>query len=505
MTEHGNLQVPTSSRSARSWLGLGVLCLPTAVLALDMSVLYLALPHIAAAVGADATRELWILDIYPLLIAGFLVSMGGLGDRIGQRRLLLTGAGAFTVISAIAAFSVTAEMLIAARAALGVAGATLMPATLALINVMFPDPQHRRTAIAVWTSAFMTGFAVGPVVGGLLLEIFWWGAAFLLAVPVMALLLVTGRALLPEHRRPDPGRFDLLSAGLFVTAILPLVYATKALSAAGASWTTLAALGLGVLAATAFVVRQNRLTDPLFDLRLLTDRSVATALLLLVLGPAIVGGMTLFVPQYLQITQGLDALEAGALVAPAALGLIVGALLAPVAARRWAVGTVIAVGLLAACAGLVMIASGVTVGPVWVVAGLVVLYLGSGPFDALGTDLVIGAAPSDKAGSAGAATETATELGTGVGIAVLGTVGTTVYQSRIAEALPSGLPAAAEARESISGAATALTGLDGAQRDVMAQAASAAFASGVQAVSLVAAGTALILAVATALLFRSTA
>ncbi|MHA6803590.1 MFS transporter [Salinifilum ghardaiensis] len=285
MTNHDCSSTVSGSRSVvRSWLGLVVLCLPTAVLALDMSVLYLALPHIATSLGADATRELWILDIYPLMIAGFLVTMGGLGDRIGQRRLLLLGAGAFAAVSGIAAFSANAEMLIVSRAALGVAGATLMPTTLGLINVMFPAPERRHTAIAVWTSAFMTGFAMGPVLGGLLLTFFWWGSVFLLAVPVMLVLLTTGMVLLPEHRRADSGRFDLPSAGLFFAAILPLVYSTKALAHDGASSTTLTALGIGVIAAVAFIARQNRLTDPLFDLQLLADRSVATALLLLLLG-----------------------------------------------------------------------------------------------------------------------------------------------------------------------------------------------------------------------------
>ncbi|MHA6803589.1 MFS transporter [Salinifilum ghardaiensis] len=219
-----------------------------------------------------------------------------------------------------------------------------------------------------------------------------------------------------------------------------------------------------------------------------------------------VGGLTLFVPQYLQATQGLDALQAGALVAPAALGLIVGALLAPMAAHRWAVGTVIAAGLLAACAGLLVVAYGVTVGPTWVIAGLVMLYLGSGPFDALGTDLVVGSAPPDKAGSAGAATETASELGTGLGIAVLGTIGTVVYQNRIAAELPADLPdsTAAAARESLSGAAASAANLDNLHGDAVAEAANTAFTSGIQAVSLVAAILAAILALATLLLFRRT-
>lgn len=494
----------TPSTPLRSWLGLSVLCLPTAVLALDMSVLYLALPHISATLGAEATQELWILDIYPLLIAGFLVPMGALGDRIGQRRLLLGGAAAFAVVSTVAAFSVNAAMLIAARAALGAAGATLMPSTLGLLNAMFTDPHRRRTAIAIWSSAFMTGFAAGPLIGGALLEAFWWGSVFLPAVPVMMLLMATGPALLPEHRRAEPSRFDLISATLFFAGLLPLVHGLKNFAHDGASGASPVFIGTGLIALTAFALRQYRLEDPLLDLRLLTDRIVATALLLLLVGPAIIGGLTLFVPQYLQLTQGLTALQAGALVAPAALGLIVGALLAPVAARRLTAGTVIAVGLVAGCIGLLMVAYGATAGPVWVVAGLIVLYLGSGPFDALGTDLVVGSAPSGKAGSAGAASETATELGTGLGIALLGTLGTSVYQSQVARTLPADLPdeVTAAARESISGATAGIALLDEEQAFAAREAVGTAFALGLQTVSIAGASVAAVLAILAVRLLR---
>lgn len=494
----------TPSTPARFWAGLALLCLPTAVLALDMSVLYLTLPHISAALGADATRELWILDIYPLLIAGLLVPMGALGDRIGQRRLLLYGSAAFAAVSTLAAFSPNADTLILARAALGAAGAPLMPATLGLLNAMFPDPNHRRTAIAVWSSAFMTGFATGPLIGGALLETFWWGSVFLLAVPVMALVVLTGRTLLPEHRRENPGRFDGPSATLFFVGLLPLVHGLKDLAHQGASLAAAAWIALGAAALVAFVLRQRRLTDPLLDLRLLTDRTSATALALLLLGPAIIGGLTLFVPQYLQSTQGMGALRAGAMVAPAALGLIVGALLAPIAARRMPAGTVIAAGLALSCAGLVMVAHGTTAGPAWVIVGLIVVYLGSGPFDALGTDLVVGAAPKDGAGSAGAASETATELGTGLGIALLGTLGTAIYQNRAAHTLPADLPedVAVTAGTSLSGAVSVLADLDRAEADAVREAAATAFAAGLQTVALTGAVIAALLAIASARLLR---
>jgi MFS transporter, DHA2 family, multidrug resistance protein len=198
------IATPALAAGRREWVGLAVLALPTLLLSLDMSVLYLALPYLSADLGASATQQLWIMDIYGFMIAGFLVTMGTLGDRIGRRRLLMTGGVAFAVASVFAAYSTSPEMLIVTRALLGIAGATLMPSTLALISTMFRDQHQRGVAIAVWMTCFMGGMTVGPLVGGLLLQSFWWGSAFLLGVPVMAVLLVAAPALLPEYRDATP-------------------------------------------------------------------------------------------------------------------------------------------------------------------------------------------------------------------------------------------------------------------------------------------------------------
>jgi len=195
----------------REWLGLAVLALPTLLLSLDISVLYLALPQLSIDLGADSTQQLWILDIYSFMLAGFLVTMGTLGDRIGRRRLLLIGAVAFGVTSVLAAYATSPEMLIATRALLGISGATLMPSTMALIRNMFRDPKQMAAAIGIWFACFMGGMTLGPLVGGALLSTFWWGSAFLLGVPFMALLLVTGPVLLPEYRDGTAGRLDLAS------------------------------------------------------------------------------------------------------------------------------------------------------------------------------------------------------------------------------------------------------------------------------------------------------
>src|ERR671919_795145 len=219
------LDTPKAGR--REWIGLAVIALPCLLYSMDLTVLNVAVPHLSADLKPSSSQLLWIIDIYGFLVAGFLITMGTLGDRIGRRRLLLIGAVAFGVASVAAAFSTSAEMLIAARALLGIAGATLAPSTLSLIFNMFHHPQQRTFAIGVWIASYSAGAVIGPVVGGLMLEFFWWGSVFLLAVPVMALLLVLGPVLLPEFRNPEAGRLDLFSAALSLAAVLAIVYGLK--------------------------------------------------------------------------------------------------------------------------------------------------------------------------------------------------------------------------------------------------------------------------------------
>src|SRR5262245_6477433 len=256
-----NTETTETARRAgrREWIGLAVLALPTLLLSLDMSVLHMAVPHMAADLRPSSTELLWIIDIYGFMIAGFLVTMGTLGDRIGRRKLLMVGGAAFGLGSIAAAFATSPAMLIGARAVLGVAGATLMPSTLALISNMFRDPRQRGTAIAIWMSCFMGGMVVGPVVGGLLLSVAWWGSVFLLGVPVMVLLLIAAPKLLPEYRDEHAGRLDLASVALSLGAILPVVFALKEIAKDGLSLTTVAVLLAGLCVGTAFVRRQRRL------------------------------------------------------------------------------------------------------------------------------------------------------------------------------------------------------------------------------------------------------
>jgi DHA2 family multidrug resistance protein-like MFS transporter len=443
----------TSRAGRREWIGLAVLALPTLLLSLDTSVLYLALPHLSADLRPTSTQQLWIMDIYGFMIAGFLVTMGTLGDKIGRRRLLLTGAAAFGVASVLAAYSTSPEMLIATRALLGIAGATLMPSTLALISNMFADPRQRATAIGIWLSCFMGGMVIGPAVGGLLLVTFWWGAAFLLGVPVMLVLLIAGPRLLPEYRDPAAGRVDLISVGLSLATVLPVIYGLKEIAKHGLEVVPVAALLVGGAFGYVFTRRQRRLAHPLIDLSLLRNRPFATSLSIMLLTGVVMSGTSLFVALYLQMVQGLTPLWAGLWMIPQAVAMIVGSMLTPLLARRIRPGVLISAGLVISAAGIsLLIAVGSTGGLPIVVASFTIASLGMAAPVTLVTDLIVGSAPPERAGSASSMSETSGELGIALGVATLGSVGTAVYRQVID--IPPGVPdsVAGPAREGIEGA-----------------------------------------------------
>ncbi len=432
---------PPARAGLAQWAGLAMLALPTMLLGLDVTLLYLALPKLAEDLQPSATQALWIMDAYGFMIAGFLVTMGALGDAIGRRRLLLIGAAAFAVTSVLAAFAPSANLLIAARALLGIAGAALMPSTLALIRNMFLDARQRALAIGVWATMFAFGMAAGPLVGGLLLAHFWWGSAFLVAIPVVLLLWIGGPLLLPEYRAPERARLDLASVALSLAAILPLVYVVKQSAKSGWGLATTLALVLGIACAIAFVRRQRALANPLLDIGLFADRSFSVALGVLLVGLTGVGGALLLVTQYLQLVIGLPPVTAGLWMAPPALAMLVAGIGAPLVARRVRPGFVMAVSLALSALGHGLLALlPATQGLGWAVAGYSLIYLGLGTLAALGTDLVIGAAPAAHAGSASALSETVQELGVALGVAIFGSLTTVVYRSRIAEHLPRELP-----------------------------------------------------------------
>ncbi|GAA4674421.1 MFS transporter [Streptomyces chumphonensis] len=428
---------PSSRAGWREWAGLAVLALPTALLGLDVTVLYLVIPSLAADLRPTATETLWIMDTYGFLIAGFLITMGTLGDRIGRRRLLMIGTAAFGAASVLAAFAPGAHWLIMARAMLGVAGATLMPSTLSLISDMFTDARQRALAIGAWATMFALGMAAGPVVGGVLVAGFWWGAAFLVALPVSVFVLVAAPALLPESRT-DAGRPDLWSVVLSLTAMLPAVYAIKHVAAHGVDARALTAVLLGGGSAVAFVRRQLRLREPLLDMRLFTNRAFPAALTVLLIGLVGFGGMMFLITQHLQLVTGLTPMAAGLWMGPPALAMLVGGIGAPLVATRVPPGSVMASALALSLVGYAVLALAGTDSRLSVVVGFGFLYFGLGVIAALGTDIVVGAAPPERSGSAAALSETVQELGIAAGVALLGSLTTAIYRTTV-EARP-GLP-----------------------------------------------------------------
>ncbi len=497
----------TARAGRREWAGLAVLALPCLLYAMDLTVLNLAVPHLSADLRPSSAQLLWIVDIYGFMVAGSLVTMGTLGDRIGRRRLLLAGAAAFGAASVLAAWSSSAEMLIGARALLGIAGATVAPSTLSLIRTMFADPRQRTVAISVWITSFSVGGAIGPLLGGVLLEWFWWGSVFLLAVPVMALLLLLGPILLPEFRDPDAGRLDLVSAALSVAAVLAVIYGLKQLAQDGPGWPPALSIPAGLAMGTLFVRRQQALANPLLDLRLFRVPAFSAALTTNLLSFFVGFGSLLFIAQYLQLVLGLSPLAAGLWMLPASVGFIVGSMLTPMLAGRVRPGLVMAGGLGLAAVGfglLTQLDTGRAAGLPLLVAGSVVFSLGLAPVDTLATDLAVGAAPPERAGAASALAETSAEFGGALGIALLGVIGTAAYRGQIADAVPAGVPpgAAEAARDTLGGAVVAAGQLPDQLGQALLDAARQAFIQGLHLAFAVSAAAAVAVAVLAAVVLR---
>jgi DHA2 family multidrug resistance protein-like MFS transporter len=472
---------------------------------MDLTVLHLAVPRLSADLRPSGVQLLWIIDIYGFLVAGSLITMGTLGDRIGRRKLLLIGAVAFGASSVVAALSVSAEMLIAARALMGVAGATLAPSTLSLIFSMFRDPKQRSVAIGVWITGFSSGAAIGPVMGGLLLEYFWWGSVFLMALPVMALLLILGPRVLPEYRDPNSGRLDLLSAGMSLTAILAVIYGFKLTAQDGPglvpALSVLGGLGVGAL----FVLRQMKLADPLIDIRLFRIPSFSASLAVNVLSVFVAFGYFLFIAQYLQLVLGLTPLQAGLWSLPAAVGFIVGSNAAPRIMPRFRPALVLGACLMMASLGLAVLTQvGGPNGLAIVVGTSLVISLALAPVFSLTTELIVGSAPAERAGAASGISETAAELGGALGIAILGSIGVAIYRNGLAYGIPSAVPAEAAARAGDTlGAALDVAGqLPEGLGLVLLEVARGAFVQGMQVTSAIAAVVALGIALLALVMLR---
>jgi DHA2 family multidrug resistance protein-like MFS transporter len=498
--------VPHSPKAThREWIGLAVIALPCMLYSMDLTVLYLAVPHLTADLRPSSSQLLWITDIYGFLVAGFLITMGTLGDRIGRRRLLLMGAAAFGGASVLAAFSSSAGMLIATRAILGIAAATLAPSTLSLIRNMFHDSQERTVAISVWATSYSVGAVIGPLLGGVLLEHFWWGSVFLAGVPVMLLLLVLGPLLLPEFRNPHAGRLDLVSAALSLGAVLAAIYGLKRIAEDGLQWLPVIAILAGLATGLAFVRRQQKLADPLIDLRLFRVPAFRASLATNTLSIFVALSIFFFIAQYLQLVLGLSPLRAGLWTLPSSVGFVVGSMATPALARRVGAAFAVAGGLVLAGIGLALLTqvSGTSALAV-VVAGSVVLSLGITPPIVLSTDLIVGTAPREHAGAASAISETGAELGGALGIAILGSIGTAVYRGAMADAVPAGVsPEIAEAaRSTLGGAVATVARLPDHLVTALLDTARQAFTAGLQLSALIGAIIAMALAVMAVVLLR---
>jgi DHA2 family multidrug resistance protein-like MFS transporter len=474
---------------ARGWAALVVLMLPVLLVSVDNTVLSFALPEISIALAPSGAEQLWIIDVYPLVLAGLLVTMGTLGDRFGRRRMLLIGATGFAAVSALAAFAPTAGLLIAARALLGLFGAMLMPSTLSLLRSIFQNRDQRRMAIAVWASAFSAGSALGPIVGGFLLEHFAWGSVFLIAVPVLIPLLIAAPLLVPESRDPNPGRIDLISIVLSMAAMIPVVYAIKSLAVDGPSLSAGGWALLGVVMGYLFVRRQLRAEIPMLDMALFRRGSFSGAILVNLLSVVALVGFLYFVSQHLQLVLGLSPMTAGLALVPGMLAMIVAGLTVVPISRRVPPHVVVPAGLAFSVAGYLIVAFTTHEhGVAPLVIAFVVLGIGIGAAETISNELILSSAPAAKAGAASAVSETAYELGAVLGTAILGGLITAFYRGALV--LPQGLPAevAHAAKETLAGAYTAAHELPAALGDALWDAASAAFGSGVMVTSLIGAG-----------------
>jgi MFS transporter, DHA2 family, multidrug resistance protein len=484
---------------------LGLLVLPAMLLFMMLTILFLAIPHLAADLAPSSTQTLWILDIYGFLMAGFLVLMGTLADRIGHRRLLMAGAAAFGVVSVLAATTDDPAMMIVWRAALGVAAATQMPATLGLIFAMFRDPRQRGVAIGAWAASISAGVALGPLLSGVLLESFSWRATFLIAVPVMAVVLIGAPLLLPGHHGVASGRLDVLSALLLLATVLPLIYGVKSIAMGEPVDVSSVAVAAAVLFGAWFVARQLRADTPLLDVRLFANRTVSGALGVFILAATALGGVYLMFTQYLQLVAELSPLRTGLAILPAALILIAVSMTSPILARRIRPGYVIATGLAVQVVGYLLLtqvdsASGLPL----LLAGFIVLYPAVSPAMALTTDLVVGSVPPQKAGAAAGLSSTVNDLGISLGVAVIGSLSVARYRAEMNPAIPAGLPADVDkaARDDLHAATVAATHLPADAGATLLDTARAAFTTGLHAGAATAAAIAAVGAVLAAVTLR---
>ncbi len=497
---------PTLPASAGRWTVLAVICAAISVVVIDVTVLHVAAPAMTEELKPSSIELLWIIDVYPLVVAPLLVASGALGDRFGRKRMLLAGLVIFGLASVLATIAWNPLVLIAARAVMGVGGALILPASMAIVRDAFEDRNERRTAVGIWSATMAGGAAVGPLVGGFLVEHWWWGAVFLINVPVVLVVLPLGLKLLPESRAQVPPPWDTLAVVLAGVGILGLAWGLKEGARHGfAEPLVLVVLIAALTALTVFARRQLARSEPLLDVRLFADRTftVATGVVLLSMFGLV--GLELFFAQYLQLVLGLEPLAASVRLLPLMLSSLVGGLTAARLLGRFGTRATIAGGLLLTTIALVpLLALGLD--DQYLLLALPFLALGFGLEIALvaANDVIISAVPAERAGNAAAIEETAYELGGGLGVAVLGSILAAVYSDHLDPVPGVGDGAMAAAGESLGRAVEVASGLPAAVGDALVGDASSAFLSGLHAVVIVSIALLAVSAVLAAIVLRRT-
>ncbi|ADB35209.1 major facilitator superfamily MFS_1 [Kribbella flavida DSM 17836] len=441
-------RVTAQRADRRRWAGLAVLSASLLLVVMDMTILNLALPAMAEDLRPSSVELLWIVDIYSLVLAGLLVTASSLGDRLGRRRMLITGFVIFGAASLGVLLADSPATVIAVRVLLGVGGAMIMPSTLSLIRALFPDARERATALGIWGATAAVGGALGPIVGGALLQNFSWHSAFLVNVPVMAAAVVAAFLLLPESRSERPGRLDPVATVLSIAGMVGLVYAIKQLGKHGVTAEVLLVGVLGAALLFAFVRRCLRAPEPMLEIRLFRGRGFTAGVLTALITSFAMVAALLLISQWLQLVQGWSALASGVALLPMAAGGLIGSPLAPALAQRIGARTVLVGGLAVGALGFLLLF--VLPQPLTyagIAASLTLIGIGTAPL-AVASAVIMAGAPVDQAGSAAAIEESSYEIGAALGITILGSLAAAIYRA----GLPGDAPT--QARESLAGALT---------------------------------------------------
>ncbi|MCT1879485.1 MFS transporter [Kocuria rhizophila] len=468
----------------RQWASLVVLMLPVLLVSVNNTALSFALPAISQGLHPTASQLLWIVDVYPLILAALLIPMGSLGDRMGRRKMLMIGSTGFGLVSLFAAFAPTAEWLLAARVGIAVFGSMLLPATLSLLRSVFRDDRQRTLAIAIWTAGFSAGAALGPIAGGFLLNHFWWGSVFLLAVPVLLAFLIAAPLILPESKDPHPGPVDPLSIVLAVLTMAPVVYGIKSLATGGSVLHGVLFMAVGALCGLLFARQQVAKDYPMLDLRFFRSPRFSGGLSVNMVSNVALFGFLFFFTQYLQLVNGTDPMTSGLLMVPGLVLSILAGLGAERIARLVGIRTAVVLGLLLVAAGFFVVAfTDQMASSAPILVAFTVMSAGTGLATTLSTGLVVSSVPEAKAGAASAVSETGYEVGAVLGTAVLGGLTTAFYQAHLE--LPAAVSAdsAQIAHETLGGALDVAA--ESPAGSVIADAAVAAFSSGMQWTALI--------------------